>query len=188
MEFEIEVIERKKGTKSEMNKLRHLGNIPAILYAPEVENEPIAIKGDQFKTVLRHIPKGRLATTAFVLKHKGKKLKAIVKEVQYHTTTYDVLHVDFEKLDDKTPVCVTIPIQYVGEDECAGVKLGGFLRKVMRGVKVKCLPKDIPAEFEINVKDLNITESRRVSDIVAPKNVKIVDSLDSVALVVAKKV
>ncbi len=55
---------------------------------------------------------------------------------------------------------VNVPIQLVGTADCAGVKLGGFLRQVIRSLKVSCLPKHIPQEFTFDVRDLNIAQSK----------------------------
>jgi large subunit ribosomal protein L25 len=186
MEFEIDVVPREKGTKGKVKNLRRLGDIPAVLYVPSKESENIAVNGEQFRAILRNMKNGHLATTVFLVKYKNESFKAIVKDINYETVSYDVIHLDLQRLDDKAEVTITVPIQYVGEDECAGIKLGGFLRKIVRGVKVKCLPKDIPAEFLIDVKNLGISDAKKISDIVMPTGVKAVSSLDKVAAVIAK--
>jgi large subunit ribosomal protein L25 len=187
MEFEIEVLSREKTTKGKVKDLRRLGDIPAVLYVPSKESEPIVVKGEQFKTALRGIKNGRLATTVFSVKYKNESFKAIVKDIDYECINYNVVHVDLQRLDDKNFVTINVPIKYVGEDACAGIKLGGFLRKIVRSVKVKCLSKDIPEEFLIDVASLGIAEGKKVSDITLPKGVKMLSNLDEVAAVIAKK-
>ena len=68
-----------------------------------------------------------------------------------------------------------------------GIKLGGFLRQVIRHVKVECLPKNIPSEFIIDVKDLGIRQSKRLKDLAMPNGVKPLASPEEVIVVIAKR-
>ena len=110
-----------------------------------------------------------------------------MKGIQYHRTTYEVIHIDFEIVEQDLPVNVNIPIRCIHEADCAGVKLGGILRQVIRTLKVSCLPKDIPQKFTIDVKDLQMMQSKRLSDIAIPEKVKPVANMQEVAVVVAKR-
>ena len=91
----------------------------------------------------------------------GKRARAIVKDIQYNVASYDVEHIDFLLLSDDQIVTVNVPIQILGVAECPGIKLGGTFRQVIRTLKVSCLPKDIPSEFQIDIHDLNIAQSKR---------------------------
>ncbi len=185
--MKLELAKRTTGKKGENNKLRREGNIPAILYNSKKEGKPVAVKGDEFKAILRTLKPGLLPTTVFELTLDGKKMKAIVKEVQYHVASYEIEHVDFLQLSDQEKVTVNVPIQLVGAADCAGVKLGGFIRQVIRSLKVTCLPKDIPQEFSIDVRELGIAESKRLSDIDIPASVRPVAQMSEVAVLVGKK-
>ena len=185
--MELSIFKRAADKKSETKKIRLEDGIPAVLYFAGKTNDNIVIKKSDFNKVLRDIKNDRLSVTVFTLKDGNKKLKAIVKEIQYHYTTYDVTHIDFMVLDEKTPISVKVPIDYKGIDDCAGVKLGGILRQVIRKIKVRCLPKDMPSEFALNVTGLNVGQCFKLKDIVMPANVKPLARLEEVAVVVAKK-
>lgn len=187
MEFEIDVSPREKGSKSKVKNIRRLGDIPAVLYNLKNESENIVVKGDQFKAALRSIKNGKLPTTIFWVKYKSERFKTLVKEISYDITSYNILHLDLQKLSDTIPVSVIVPVQYVGEDACSGVKLGGFLRKVNRGVKVKCLPSDIPEEFLLDVTNLNIAEAKKVKDIAMPAKVTPISRAEDVIVIVARR-
>lgn len=135
---------RAEARKSEMKQMRRDGDIPAVFYAPGQTAESILVNGKEFETALREIQQGLLSTTIFTLNIDGKKHKAIVKDIQYHLTTYKVIHLDFEELKEDVPVQVKVPINCIGANDCVGIKLGGFLRQVIRTIKVECLPKQIP--------------------------------------------
>lgn len=185
--MKLTVTKRSGVRKSEAKEIRRKGNIPAVLYSVGNTCVNLEIEGNQFKTIIREIKAGRLSTTKFVLNDNGKDRNAIVKDIQYHPTTYQILHLDFEELIDNTPVNVKVPIFCTGTVECLGIKLGGFLRQVIRTVKVECLPKDIPAEFVIDVRELGIRQSKRLRDLALPKGVRPLAPMDEVVVVIAKR-
>ncbi|NGX59985.1 MAG: 50S ribosomal protein L25 [Chlamydiae bacterium] len=174
-------------TKGETKQIRRSGNIPAVFYAPGETGISIEIDGPEFAAAMRNIKQGHLSTTIFTLNVDGKKKKAIVKGIQYELTSYDVIHLDFEELKDDIPVTVKVPVECVGLADCVGVKLGGFLRQIIRNVKVKCLPKDIPSEFALDISELKIKQSKRLSDITMPKGVNPIAAADEVVAVIAKR-
>lgn len=173
--------------KKEIKDVRREGNIPAIIYFSKGQPEKLIIDGAEFKTVLREMKPGQLPTTVFTLSDGKNERKAIVKDIQYHPTSYNVVHIDFEQLIDDVPVNVKVPVNCVGVGDCIGIKLGGFLRQVARHVRVECLPKHIPAEFTVNVKDLGIRQSKRLKDIAMPTGVKPLEKLEEVLVVIAKR-
>lgn len=185
--MKLSVFKRNAGKKSEAKQIRREGNIPGILYGQNQAGEPIYIKGEEFQAILRQLKNGRLATTVFELQEGSTKRKAVVKEVQYHVATYAIEHIDFILLSDDVPVSINVPIQILGAADCAGIKLGGFLRQAIRTLKVSCLPKHIPQEFTVDVRDMNITESKRLADIELPATVKPLAKMNEVAIVIAKK-
>ncbi len=178
---------RAEETKGATKGARREGKIPAVCYAPGGEAQSIEIDETEFGAALRQIQSGRLATTVFSLELDGKKSKALVKEIQYDKTTYQVIHLDFQELKDDATVKVKVPIECIGVAECVGIKLGGFLRQTVRSVKVKCLPKDIPSEFELDIRNLKIRQTLRLSDIIMPKGVKALATTDEVVAVIAKR-
>ncbi|MBM3192569.1 MAG: 50S ribosomal protein L25 [Chlamydiae bacterium] len=91
------------------------------------------------------------------------------------------------ELQKETPVNVNVPIRCIGVEECPGIKLGGFLRQVMRHVRVNCLPKDMPKEVVVDVKDLGIKQTRRIKDVVVPQEVAPLAAREDVVVVIAKR-
>ena len=185
--MKLTVHERKSLKKGETNKIRREGNIPGVLYGKGKENRNIVINGEELRAVLRGLKSGLLSTTIFNV-HDGKQnYRAIIKDIHYHVADYSILHIDLTILEAHQPIAVNVPIQVVGVADCVGVKLGGFLRQVIRSMKVSCLPKDIPQEFVLDVRELNITQSKRLSDIVLPSLVRPLAKLTEIAVVIAKK-
>jgi len=182
--MKLTVSPRKELKKSDAKRVRREGNVPAILYGQGKTNENVIVNGEELRTVLRNLKSGLLATTVF---HLSTGQKAIVKEIQYHPVSYAILHLDLAVISDDRSVTVNVPLQITGVADCAGIKLGGFLRQVIRTLKVECLPKHIPQEFTLDVKDLGVNESKRLSDLQIPSTVRPLGRMNEVAVVIAKK-
>ena len=185
--MKLSVSPRAFGIKGENNKIRREGNIPSIVYGKGRSVQGFFIQGEEFQAILRQLKPSLLATTIFELNDGGKSFKALVKEVQYHPVTYAVLHIDFLTIDEKEQVTVNVPIQITGIGECSGVKLGGFMRQVIRSMKVSCAVADLPQEFVLDVSGLGVAQSMRLSDIAVPARVKPLAKMNEVAVVIAKK-
>lgn len=178
---------RTAGKKGGLNQSRREGKIPGILYGKDKTGVPLFVKRDELDALLRKIRPGLLSTVVFELNDGHKTQKALIKEVQYHKTSYAIQHLDFIAVSEQESVTVNVPIQISGISECVGVKLGGFVRHVIRSLKVSCTLKDLPQEFILDVKDLQIAQSLRLSDITLPSGVRPMAKMQEVAVVVAKK-
>ncbi len=185
--MKLAVKERVGERKKDLKQIRRDGDIPAIIYSSKGQPQTLIVDGAEFSTILRDMKQGQLPTTVFTLIEGKKERRAIIKDIQYHLTTYRVSHIDFEELVENVPVSVKVPVNCTGIVDCIGVKLGGFLRQVVRHVKVECLPGHIPSEFLVDVKDLGIRQSRRLKDIAMPKGVRPLANPEEVVVVIAKR-
>lgn len=185
--MKLTVTSRTGVKKSDVKQIRRAGNIPGVIYAPGKTPEMITVNGSEYGALIRKVKPGQLSTTVFTLVVDSKQRKAILKEVQYEITRYEVSHLDFEELKDDVPVKIKVPIAITGAVDCVGVKLGGALRQVARFIEVECLPKHIPTEFVVDVKDLGIAQVRRLEDMNIPDKVRPLVGKDEVVVVVAKQ-
>lgn len=183
--MKLKMNKREGAKKSELGEIRRAGNIPAVLYSPSKPAEKVAIDGVDLKTALRAIVPGRLSTTQFMLVNGNEEVRVLVKDIQYHPTTYDVLHMDL--MIPGELVRVRIPIEYTGVADCQGIKLGGFLRQVLRYVLVECPGNRIPDAFSLDVRELVIGQSKRLSDLVIPEGIRSLANMNEVAVVIAKR-
>ena len=124
--MELNVSKRLTVKKGDVKMIRRVGDIPAILYQKGEENIQLTIKGEEFQSFLRGVEKGHLPTTVFKIKLGKKTYSAIVKEIQYHRVTYDVLHLDFQELTKDLMVCVNVPVHCVGAASCVGIAPGTY--------------------------------------------------------------
>lgn len=178
---------REDKRKSLVKEIRRNGDIPGVCYGLGYESQPIYVQGTELHGAIRKVEPNHLSTTVFKLHVDGKEHKAIVKDIQYNVTTYSIRHIDFLLLNSDKEINVNVPVAFSGAADCPGVKLGGTLRQVIRSVKVRCLPKNIPYEFLIDVSKMNSGDSKRLSDIDIPKDVRPLASMEEVAVLVTKQ-
>lgn len=186
--MKLHSVERAATSKSEAKKLRREGFIPAVLYKRGHAGETIAVNGTEFGAFLRHVKPGHLPTSVFTLiDAKGHERRVLIKEIQYDITTYQVKHLDFEELVPDHKINVKIPIECTGQVDCVGIKLGGVLRQVIRHVRVRCLPKDLPSFFQLDIRELGLRQTKRLSDIEIPNTVRPLVDMNEVVAVIVKR-
>jgi large subunit ribosomal protein L25 len=186
--MKLQTVKRAADSKSENKRLRREGFIPAVLYIKEQKGETIAVNANEFSSYLRQVKPGHLPTTIFTLVDKdGRERRVVIKEIQYAITTYAVTHLDFEELVEDHKINIKVPIECIGQVDCVGIKLGGVLRQVIRHVRVRCLPKDLPSYFELDIRELELNQSKRLVDLRIPKTVRPLVDLNEVVAVIVKR-
>lgn len=143
--------------KKESKHLRAAGSIPCVLYGVG-ENKNFTVEAKAFDKVI-------ITPNVYVvvLNIDGVSHKAILKEVQFHPVTDQVLHVDFLEVTDEKPFMIKLPIKVVGHSE--GVKQGGKLKVKMRKMKVSGLLKDLPSELVVDVTSLGLGQSVKLASL-----------------------
>ena len=107
----------------------------------------------------------------------GKKSEQVViKDLQRHPAKPRLMHADFQRVSADHAITVQVPLHFINEEKCQGVKNGGgSLIKAMTELQVSCLPKDLPEFIEVDVIALGLGEAMHISDITLPKGVTSVD-------------
>ena len=189
MEAVLEAVSRDTFGKNEAGRTRRQGRVPAVVYGSAgnsgaagnavAEALPVAVDP---KALLRILHSESGANTLISLKLPGKgDAKVLVKEYQLDPVTHEVLHADFYRIAMDVAIRVTVPIHVVGE--APGVKTeGGILELILREIEVECLPGDIPERIDLDVSNLGINGSLRVSDVAAPAKVKVLEAADQVVV------
>ena len=170
-QFELIARIRARSGTNLVRRLRREGDVPAVLYGGDKENISIAINHD----VLFHsLEKEEFHSAIIVINTDGKKEQAILRAVQRHPHKINILHADFQRVDDNKLLTMSMPIHFVGEEDCIGVKnSGGMLTHLINDVEISCMPKDLPEHIELNVSDLDLNESLHLTDIKLPEGVNI---------------
>src|SRR2546427_9150378 len=178
-EIVITATNRADRGKNAARCLRRRGLVPGIVYGGKGENLAVAVDPKALQRVLRS-EAGRNAILKLSIADHGSS-NAILKNWQVDPVKESFLHADFYRIAMDVAIRVTVPIHVVGE--ARGVKVdAGILELVVREIEVECLPGDIPERIDVDVTDLGINQSLRVSDIPAPAKVKVLEAADQVVV------
>lgn len=169
--YEFVAKSRDKSGKRGARAVRRSGLVPAIVYGGK--SDPQSIELDQYE-VANHLSHEAVYSQVLGLKIDGKTEKAILKVVQRHPAKSQVLHMDFMRVDENQALKVNVPLHFVNEDTCVGVKEGGVITHAMVDVEVLCLPAALPEYIEVDLNDLDIGGSVHLTDIVFPEGVECV--------------
>lgn len=167
----LRVERRQEKGKGPARRLRRTGRIPGVFYGSGNAATSISFDAKEFVvrvTGLEGLHLIRFHSPEAVLNDK----MALLREVQAHPTTGQILHADFYEVDLTKKIRVTVPLHFVGKAE--GVTAGGILQPLRREVEVECLPADIPEFIEIDVSRLGIHHALHVSDLALPEGAQVV--------------
>jgi large subunit ribosomal protein L25 len=166
--LEIQVSARDPGSKHQARRLRREGKIPAILYGPKVQSIALELNKKEFSTRVAGLEGSHLVRLKSGSAALADKV-ALVKEMQYHPISGDVIHADFYEVDLTARIEVSVALHFVGK--AAGVVRGGILQPIVREIQVECLPLDIPEFFNVDVTALDIGDSIHVEELPMPEGV-----------------
>lgn len=179
-EYKIEVEKRELSSKkSFVKELRANGHVPGVYYSHD-SKESIP-----FMVTLKNLREALKSNSQVYKINVGDKSRdVIMKTIQYHPITEQILHIDLYGVKMDAKVTVKIPIIITGQS--IGIKEGGVLNQSMSELDVACLPANIPQEIEIDISDLNLGDTLRIEDVSLADNIDIVgDSSMLIASIVA---
>jgi large subunit ribosomal protein L25 len=172
------------GKKSILRELREDGFVPAVCYGALKESVPVYVSAKELKAALSTEAKEHVLLNLKTDKKSALSSKiAILKDITKHPIKRSYIHADFQILDMKKPIKVTIGINLLGKAK--GLIEGGILDQVRRTVDLICLPADIPSHVDVDVSELGIGDSLHVSDLEVPKEIEILTSKELTIAVMA---
>lgn len=172
METNLDTLEanlRNTKSKSEIKKLRLDGYIPGVLYGKIKDNINLSIKKNSLDKFLKS---GNFMSKVISIKVDGKDYRVLPRSIEFNKLTNQPIHIDFQTLSSGTKVVVWIPVKFINENICPGLKLGGVLNIVRRKVELKCPADQIPSELIVDLAEKQINESIHISAVKLPENVR----------------
>ena len=169
-EFELNCTVRTDFGKGASRRLRRLdNNIPAILYGGDKDPVSLTIA---HKDIARATENEAFFAHIITLKIGNKKEKAVIKALQRHPARAIILHADFLRVSATHTIIVKVPIHFLNEETCVGVRLGGGnIIRTMNEIEVSCLPKDLPEYIEVDMLEIDLGESIHLSDVSLPEGI-----------------
>ena len=164
----IEATNRTTKTKGDINKIRADGMVPGIIYGGTEENKKISLSKKQIKILLE---KENFLSNIIKIKLEGKDLEVLPRDISYHTTSDEPIHIDFLRIVKGANVILEVPVKFINNEKSLGLKRGGVLNIVRRKVELKCPAENIPTELIVDLDGLDIGSSIKISSIKLPENV-----------------
>ena len=106
----------------------------------------------------------------FNINVSDKKYFVLPRDIQFHPISEETIHIDFLRVTDKSKVNVGIIVEFINEDKCTGLKLGGVLNVVRLQVELTCPATGIPEKLVVNLEGLNVGDTIHISSIELPEN------------------
>jgi large subunit ribosomal protein L25 len=177
--------------KGASRRLRRAGErIPAVVYGGSEPPQSLSLVANELSKAEKV---EAFYSQILELQLEGKVVDAIVKDLQRHPARGDIMHVDLQRVAADQELHVSLPLHFVGEESCPGVKLqGGQILHNMNEVQVSCLPSALPEYIEVDVGALDAGDSIHLSELQLPEGVRIIEleygaDHDQVVLSVAAK-
>ena len=155
--YKLDISEREETRSKGAKAIRRNGFVPAVLYYSGEPNVNIAID----KSVLFHAMQS--GQRIFEIDQDGDSQYTMIKEIQYHPVTDEIIHVDLMRVRRSEKMTIAVPLVLIGE--AIGVKEGGVLSQSLTQIEISCFPTDVPENIELDIEDLDLNAAKSVADI-----------------------
>jgi large subunit ribosomal protein L25 len=173
-EFRLNAEKRELKGKGASRRLRRIeGKVPAILYGKGSESVAISLS---HKELVHSLENEAFYSHILNLNLDGQDQSVILKDLQRHPFKPLIIHADFQRVNKDQPIHVNVPLHYINEEKCFGVRMsGGVISHMMTEVELVCLPSDLPEFIEVDMAEIDIDTILHLSDLKLPNNVEIAE-------------
>jgi large subunit ribosomal protein L25 len=169
--FEIIAEPREDMGKGASRRLRREGKVPGVVYGANKDAASIMVQQNE---MFHHLENEAFYSHILTLQVGKAKEKVVLKDLQRHPYKPLVLHLDLLRVDENETLTMRVPLHFINEDTCIGVKQdGGVVSHVMTDLEIICLPKDLPEYIEVDVAEVNVGEGIHLSDLKLPEGTEI---------------
>ena len=151
--------------KGNARSLRGEGRVPAVIYGEKKDPESISIA---INDITKLYNTGRILSTLLDVDIDGKKHRVIARDVQLHPVRDTILHADFLRLGKGAKIAVEVPVRFLNEETCPGLKSGGVLNVVRYTVELNCPADNIPEDIELDLIEASMGDSLHISEVTLP--------------------
>ena len=160
---------RERAGKGPARAVRRSGRVPGVIYG--AKQDPLLISLDP-RDLLKALRTGSFLATVYDLEMSGAKERVLPRDVQFHPVTDAAIHVDFLRVSATTTVTVHIPVEFLNEEDCPGLKRGGLLNVVRHDIEMVCRADAIPPHIDVDLSGLDIGDSVHISMVKLPDGVR----------------
>lgn len=169
--FTLKAESRRRVGKGSSRALRRKGQIPAVIYGEKQAPLAIAVP---FKESFMQIHAGGFRTKVMTIDMGAEKIQVLPKDYQLDPVKDTVVHIDFLRISEKSRVTVEVPVHFINEETCAGLKLGGVLNIVRHEVELIAPATAIPDAIAVDIQKFEIGDSIHISDAKLPEDIELI--------------
>ena len=173
--FEVAAQPRTDTGKGASRRLRRTGLVPGIVYGGNAEPVMISMRHNELE---RQLDYEAFYSSLLDLQLEGESTKVVLKDLQRHPAKPFLLHVDFLRVSRDEKLRLTIPIHFLNEDGCPGVKAGGTVSHNITEIEVSCLPADLPEYLSVDMVGMDVGDVVHVAELQLPPNVELTHSIE----------
>ncbi len=162
---------RKDVGKGASRRLRRADLVPAIIYGGEAAPVQITLEG---KAIRKALEVEAFYSQILTLTVDGAKEQVILKDMQRHPAKEFAMHMDFLRVDADHEITTHVPLHFINEEDCVGVKSGGAIVHNRVDLEIKCLPGDLPEYIEVDMASVNVGGHVHLSNLVIPAGVEVI--------------
>ena len=164
----ISASERERVGKGSARAARRAGLVPAVIYGDKKDPVGITMESREVTKIV-HQPGifGRLLDIDVA----GTKSTVLTRDIQFHPVSDKIMHMDFLRVSQSATVAVAVAVEFINEDKCPGIKVGGVLNVVRYEVELNCPATAIPEKITIDLEGVKIGDSIHISAIPLPDGV-----------------
>jgi large subunit ribosomal protein L25 len=171
--FEVIAESRTDTGKGASRRLRRSGMLPGVVYGAHQEPTMISLKHHE---LIHALDNEAFYSNLLALKIDGKTETVVLKDLQRHPAKPFILHVDFQRVQADEKIRLHVPIHFINEESCPGIKEGGQASHVMSDVEISCLPKDLPEFIAVDMNTLAMGAILHASELTLPAGVELAAS------------
>ena len=167
--YELKASVRDRVGKGSARALRREGNIPAVIYGDKQPPLSIAINANE---ISKKLHAGGFLTHVATLDVDGEKISVLPRDYQLDPVKDFLVHVDFLRVSESSRITVEVPVHFLNQDVCPGLKRGGVLNIVRHEVELEVPATNIPEFLDVDLKDAEIGDSIHISAVALPANTR----------------
>ena len=158
-------VDEGKGASRRLRRLE--GKMPAVIYGIGQDAQSLTLIRKDFEYMLEN---EACFSSILEVQVDGKSQNAIIKDIQRHPAKGFPMHADFLRVRMDQAIKVNVPLHFINEEQCTGVKLGGgMIQKQATDIEIQCLPKDLPEYLEVDMLEVELGGIVHLSDITLPE-------------------
>ena len=164
----ISASQRDRVGKGSARAARRAGMVPAVIYGNKQAALGIELEARVIRKII-HEP--GIFSRLLKISVGGEEITVLTRDIQFHPVSDEALHFDFLRVSETSTIAVNIAVEFINEDKCPGLRIGGTLNVVRHEVELNCPANNIPEKITVDLDGIKIGESIHISAITLPEGV-----------------